>query len=321
MVIPLRDEGTPVPEEGRKDTGRHPARQGIGRIEPAATNPDNRPMTEANDLKATTADRPWALVTGASAGIGEEFCRQLAARGYRLVLVARREDRLSALAESLAEAHGTECMVLTADLARPEASGDIAARLDEAGIDVEFLVNNAGYGVPGKLVDVPWDTHDSFLRVMVTAVCELTWRLMPGMIQRGRGHIVNVASVAGIAPSTAGHTLYGASKAFLIKFSESLAQEGAPHGVRVTALCPGFTYSEFHDVTGTREQVRQLPGYLWLSAEEVVADGIDAVLSDRPRAITVPGGVYKILVWISGATPGLGRWLANRNAHRFRKTD
>ena len=93
-------------------------------------------------------------------------------------------------------------------------------------------------------------------------VCELSWRLMPGMIERGRGYIINVASVAGLTPSTAGHTLYGASKAFLVKFSEALAAEGAPHGVNVSALCPGFTYSEFHDVTGTRDQVKELPGYL-----------------------------------------------------------
>ncbi|MEE4173951.1 MAG: SDR family oxidoreductase [Xanthomonadales bacterium] len=270
---------------------------------------------------SAAGERPWALVTGASAGIGLEFCRQLAARGYSLVLLARREERLREIAEELGESHGADCRVITADLSDPAACEFIQQALDEAGISVELLVNNAGYGVPGKLVDVPWETHQAFLQVMVTAVCELTWRLMPGMIARGRGHIINVASVAGLSPSTAGHTLYGASKAFLIKFSEALAQEGAPHGVRVSALCPGFTYSEFHDVTGTRDRVSQLPGYLWLQADEVVADGLDAVLRDKPRVVTVPGGVYKLLVWISGAFPGLGRWLANRNAHKFRDAD
>jgi short-subunit dehydrogenase len=267
----------------------------------------------------STDERPWALVTGASAGIGMEFCRQLAARGYALVLLARREDRLRALADELASAHGTPCRIITADLADPDACDAIMEALAET--RVEMLVNNAGYGVPGRLVDVPWSTHQAFLQVMVTAVCELTWRLMPGMMERRSGHIVNVASVAGLAPSTAGHTLYGASKAFLIKFSEALAQEGAPHGVKVSALCPGFTYSEFHDVTGTRDRVSQLPGYLWLQADEVVRDGLDAVLGDKPRVVAVPGGVYKLLVWISGALPGVGRWLANRNAHKFRDTD
>ena len=282
-------------------------------------------MTEPNpDASASTIpgdDRPWALVTGASAGIGLEFCRQLAARGYSLVLVARREERLKALAEELAASHGTACRVITADLADPGASEAILDALNEAGVTVEMLDNNAGYGVPGRLVDVPWETHQAFLQVMVAAVCELTWRLMPAMIAQTRGHIINVASGAGLAPSTAGHTLHGASKAFLIKFSEALAHEGAPHGVKVSALCPGFTYSEFHDVTGTRDRVSQLPGYLWLQADEVVSDGLDAVLSDKPRVIAVPGGVYKLLVWISGALPGVGRWLANRNAHKFRAAD
>jgi short-subunit dehydrogenase len=260
-------------------------------------------------------------VTGASAGIGEAFCRQLAARGYRLVLVARREDRLRALANQLEEAHGTECRVEVADLGEPSAGAQLAERLAADGVGIEFLVNNAGYGVPGKLVSVPWDDHARFLQVMVTAVCDLAWRFMPGMIERGRGYIINVASVAGLTPGTAGHTLYGASKAFLVRFSESLASEGEPHGVRVSALCPGFTYSEFHDVTGTRDQVSSLPSWLWLDADDVVADGIDAVLRDSPRVVTVPGGVYKVLVWVSNAIPALGRYLANSNAHRFRKSD
>jgi len=278
-------------------------------------------MTERKRNDDRAPDRPWALVTGASAGIGREFCRQLAARGYGLVLVARREERLRDLARELEERHGVESRVIAADLGEPGAPAALARRLKDDGLDVEFLVNNAGYGVPGKLVDVAWDTHETFLQVMVTAVCDLTWRLMPGMLERRRGFIINVASVAGLTPGTAGHTLYGASKAFLVKFSESLAREGAPAGVRVSALCPGFTYSEFHDVTGTRDRVSQLPGWMWLEAEEVVAYGIDAVQRERPRVVAVPGGVYRFIVWLAGACPPLGRWLANRNAHRFRDTD
>lgn len=211
--------------------------------------------------------------------------------------------------------------MIAADLSDPAAATRISDELAAEGIVVEFLVNNAGYGVPGKYDAVPWSTHADFLQVMVTAVCELSWQLMPAMIDRGRGYVVNVASVAGLTPSSAGHTLYGASKAFLVRFSEALAAEGAPHGVHVSALCPGFTYSGFHDVTGTRDQVKQLPGYLWLKAEDVVSAGIDAVLRDKPRVVEVPGGIYKFIVWLNGALPGLGRYLTNRNAHRFRKTD
>lgn len=276
-------------------------------------------MNQSGSQPSTGQERPWALVTGASAGIGAEFCRQLAARGYALVLVARREARLQALATELADAFGTQSLVITADLAEPSACGDICQRLDESNIAIEFLVNNAGYGVPGKLTAVPWETHADFMRVMVDSVCELCWRLCPQMQARGRGFIINVASVAGLVPSTAGHTLYGASKAFLVRFSEALAAEGAADGIRVSALCPGFTYSEFHDVTGTREQVSQMPGWLWLQAPDVVRYGIEAVLRDKPRVVAVPGRIYRFLVWLNGAVPALGRWIGERNAHRFRK--
>jgi short-subunit dehydrogenase len=267
------------------------------------------------------ANQRWALVTGASAGIGAEFCRQLAAQGHALVLLARRRERLESLAEELRSRHGVETLVLTADLADPQAPAHIAATLDDADIEIDFLVNNAGYGVPGRLVEVDWATHEQFLRVMVTAVCELTWRFLPGMQRRGRGCIINVASVAGLVPGSEGHTLYGASKAFLVRFSESLALEADRHGVQVSALCPGFTYSEFHDVTGTRDQVSQLPGYLWLQAEDVVAYAIDSVRRHPPRVVAVPGRVYRLLVWLSGALPGLGRYLTRRSSHRFRKLD
>ena len=269
----------------------------------------------------SSTKQAWALVTGASSGIGEEFSRQLAARGYQLVLVARRRERLEALAADLAQEYGTSSHIITADLTHADACQQIADELQAQQITVEFLVNNAGYGVPGRLVTVDWATHEDFLRIMVNAVCQLSWLLMPAMLEQGRGHIINVASVAGLTPSTAGHTLYGASKAFLVRFSEALAAEGAAYGVKVSALCPGFTYSEFHDVTGTRAQVSALPSFLWLQADQVVRYGLDSVLRKRPRVVAVPGRIYRLIVWLNGACPPLGRWLANRNSHRFRKLD
>lgn len=269
---------------------------------------------------AEQAGKPgWALVTGASAGIGTAFCRALAQRGHDLVLVARREDRLVELAGELQDHHGTRCLVVGADLADRDAPARIMARLEDAGIEIDCLVNNAGYGVPGRLVEVDWKTHADFLQVMVTAVCELCHLLLPGMISRGHGQVINVASVAGLTPGTEGHTLYGAAKAFLVRFSESLALEGARHGVRVSALCPGFTYSEFHDITGTRDRVSTLPGFLWLQADDVVAYGLDAVFGPKHRTIAVPGRVYRFLVWVNGAWPWLGRAINKRSAHRFRK--
>jgi short-subunit dehydrogenase len=237
--------------------------------------------------------RPWALVTGASAGIGAEFARQLAARGYALVLTARRADRLDALAAELASRHGTPTHTVAIDLADPDAPAALHARTEAAGITIEMLVNNAGYGLPGQLVSQPWQAHRDFIEVMVTAPVALAWRYLPAMRERRRGHIINVASLAGLVPGSAGHTLYGASKAWLIKFSQSLALEGAPHGVRVSALCPGFTYSEFHDVNGARAIVSKMPRYMWMDAAPVVTAGIEAVL--RGDVVCVPGRVNRFI--------------------------
>jgi short-subunit dehydrogenase len=272
-------------------------------------------------LQPLTDDARWALVTGASAGIGREFCIQLAALGYNLVMVARRADRMHALASELQSRHGTASLVLPADLARPESCRGIAAELRKRDIFVEFLVNNAGYGVAGRFTDERWKVHRDFLQVMTTAVCELCWLLLPDMQQRDRGYVVNVASVAGLLPGTEGHTLYGASKALLIQFSQSLGAEHRGSNVRVSALCPGFTYSEFHDVSGTRELVSELPGYMWLQTDDVVRYGIESVMRENPRIVAIPGRFYQVLVWLSGALPWLARLMTRRMARKFRKLD
>ena len=263
----------------------------------------------------------WALVTGASAGIGAEFCRQLAANGHSLVLTARRRERLDELARELAAAHGVHTRVIEADLADPAAPAAIAAAREADGIVPEWLVNNAGYGLPGRFTTPDWSEHEAFMRVMVTAVCELCWRLLPGMQQRGRGYVVNVASLAALVPGSDGHTLYAASKAFLVRFSESLALENAPHGVHVSALCPGFTYSEFHDVTGTREQVSRMPGWMWQSAEEVVRFGIESVTRDPPRVVAISGGVNRFIAGLARHAPWLANRLVRKQSKRFRRIE
>jgi short-subunit dehydrogenase len=211
--------------------------------------------------------------------------------------------------------------VITADLARNDACQLITERLEQEGIEVEYLVNNAGYGLPGNFHVPDWQDHADFIQVMMTAVCELTWHLLRGMQQRQRGFIVNVASVAGLVEPGAGHTLYGASKSFLIRFSQSLAVENRHTGVKVTALCPGFTYSEFHDVNGTREIISGLPDYLWLQASDVVTDCLDAMEEERLKPIVVPGRQYKTMVFIARYLPWLARRIAKRNAKYFRVTD
>jgi uncharacterized protein len=260
-----------------------------------------------------------ALVTGASSGIGKAFAELLASRGYTVVVTARRADRLEELAARLNERYGVATHTIVSDLAQPDASQKIAAQLAARGITVDVLVNNAGYGVPGSYVNVPWVEHERFMQVLMIAVCDLTYRLLPGMIDRGWGRIINVASVAGLVPAPAGHTLYGASKAFVIRFSEALAAENGPKGVNCTAVCPGFTLSEFHDVTGTRDRMNKMPGWLWLNAPDVVREGYDAVM--KGHAVVVNGRVYQLLVWLTGAMPrSLSRWVAGRAGRRYRKT-
>lgn len=261
-----------------------------------------------------------ALVTGASAGIGQAFAELLAARGYGLVLTARRRDRLEALAVTLGQRHGVAVHVVVADLADPAAPAAIVSDLEARRIQVDLLVNNAGYGLPGKFNRPAWADHDRFLRVMVTSVCELTYRLLPGMIERRWGRIINVASLAGHLPAPAGHTLYAASKAFLIRFSEALHAERAAGGIHTTALCPGFTYSEFHDVTGTRAQVSRMPAVLWMDAPTVVAHGYDAVMRGEP--VHISGRVNRAVAWLARVLPPrLARRMVGATGNRFRRTD
>jgi len=259
-----------------------------------------------------------ALVTGASSGIGKAFAELLAEKGYALVLTARRGDRLEALAAELRQRHGVATHTLVADLAEADAPAKIASELAARNLAIDLLVNNAGYGVPGSYVNVSWADHSRFMQVMVTAVLDLTYRLLPGMLERGWGRIINIASVAGMVPSPAGHTLYGASKAFVIRASEALAAENMPRGVNVTAVCPGFTLSEFHDVTGTRDQMNKVPGLLWLDAADVAREGYTAVMNGQ--SVVINGRIYRLLVWLNGALPpSLARWVSGMAGRRYRK--
>ncbi|HTH25053.1 MAG TPA: SDR family oxidoreductase [Vicinamibacterales bacterium] len=260
-----------------------------------------------------------ALVTGASSGIGKAFAELLAQKGYAVVLTARRGDRLEALAAELREKYQVATHAIVADLAQPNGPTQIASALASRKLAIDLLVNNAGYGVPGSYVNVPWLDHERFMQVMVTAVLDLTYRLLPGMIDRGWGRIINIASVAGMVPAPAGHTLYGASKAFIIQFSEALHAENGPKGVNVTAVCPGFTFSEFHDVTGTRDRMNNMPGFLWLKADDVAREGYVAVM--KGRSVVVNGRIYQFLVWLNGALPrSLSGWVSGMAGRRYRKT-
>ena len=260
----------------------------------------------------------YALITGASSGIGEAIAREYARRGKPLILTARRKDRLDHLAAELGGS--VPVHVLAADLADPLAPARLFEAIRAQGLAVDTLVNNAGYGVPGRYLSSDWRTHRDFIQVLQTAVAELTHRFLPAMEAQGHGRILNVASLAGLVNASAGHTLYGASKAWLIRFSECLALECRPRGVHVTALCPGFTYSEFHDVNGMRQAISSLPKFLWLTSAEVARIGVDAVEAGKSRVIS--GKANNIIAWMSRYLPdAVSGLLLGGKADKFRNAD
>ena len=247
-------------------------------------------------------DRKLALITGASAGIGAAFARIYASHGYDVALTARRGERLERLAEDIRLRTGVETLCIPADLADPAAPGAILDHLTAHGRVADALVNNAGYGQPGTFAETRWEQQQAVIQVMLTAPSELAHRVLGGMIDRRFGRIINVASLAGLIPGSAGHTLYGATKSYLVKLSQSLHLENLATGVHVSALCPGFTYSEFHDANGTRDQISaSTPPWLWMGADEVAASGYEA--AEANRAVAVPGAPNKAIAGLVKLIP------------------
>jgi len=239
-----------------------------------------------------------ALVTGASSGIGEAFARALARRGTPLVLVARRADRLAQLAQELGGP--VRCEVVALDLSRPDAGARLEAELTARGVEVDLLVNNAGAGLTGRFPELPLDRLLAMLDLNARAVVELTRRFLPGMIERRHGGVINVASTSAFQPVPF-LAVYAASKAFVLSFTESLADELKGTGVVVQALCPGLTDSEFHHVAGTdRVAFTRTPS---MRAEDVVARSLDALAKGGLRVI--PGWRDRLLLRVQSLVPGV----------------
>ena len=232
-------------------------------------------------------DQGAALVTGASSGIGEEFARQLAARGYNLVLVARRADRLEALARQLGGA-SVRAEVLPCNLRRGKETRELPSRVAELGLDIDLLVNNAGFGTNGPFVERPIETQVGQIRVNCEALVTLTHLLLPGMIERGFGAVINIASVAGLQPLP-GEAVYSGSKAFVLNFSEALHVEVEDSGVSVTVVSPGPVPTEWQAVAG-RTHVPPFPPTI--GAQQVVREGLDAAAKGK-RAV-IPGRAVRI---------------------------
>jgi hypothetical protein len=246
-------------------------------------------------------DRRTVLVTGASAGIGAALARVYAAHGWDLILTARRSAPLEALAGELS-AGGAAVAVLPADLADPEAPRRLFEDAAGRGLRVDGLVNNAGFSRTSRFLQTDLADHADMIRVMLTAPVELSRLFAPAMVERGFGRILNVASLAGQMPATGGDTLYGPIKSFLIKASQGLHLELAGTGVHVTALCPGYTLTEFHDVNGTRAEVAAAyPGWMWRTADQVAEVGYRACEANRPKV--TPGAMNKVLATLGKHLP------------------
>jgi uncharacterized protein len=227
------------------------------------------------------------LITGASSGLGEAFARAYAGRGRDVILVARRIDRLEALAVELRERNGVRALPIGCDLSAFGAESEVLDAVSSAGRRIDVLVNNAGFSIPQSFAAVPWGAQRDFLMTLVVSACGLAHGVLPGMVERGGGAIVNVASLAGFAPGAAGHSLYPGAKSLMIKFSQALDAEYGKAGIRVTAVCPGFTQTEFAAANGTAEIMEASPRFFFQTPEQVVAATLRA--NDAGRVVVVPG--------------------------------
>ena len=233
-----------------------------------------------------------ALITGASAGLGVEFARQLAERGVDLLLVARRADKLEAVAEAMRKAHGIDVQIFADDLSQREAPARIEAHVRAQSMTIDWLVNNAGASGPDLLEDRDWNENAAFLELMMISVAQMCHRFVPPMQERGFGRVINVSSFAGRLPTAAGAN-YGPAKAWVVALSEELALECRGSGVHVCALCPGFTHTDFHETAGLMDMKNGLPDFMWYDADVVARDGLRAC--ERGKAICVSGRFYRFL--------------------------
>lgn len=238
-----------------------------------------------------------ALITGASAGLGTEFAEQLAARGADLVLVARREDRLRELSERLEAAHGIRATVIPLDLSRADAAATLRAALDERGIRVQTLVNNAGFGMKGAFIEADPGRIAEMVQVNVANLVSVTRELLPELVADGRGSLVNVASTAAYQPCP-NMTVYGATKAFVLSFTEALAYETRESGLRVLALSPGATRTDFFDVVGTEDAAVGR----FQTPEQVVGLAVRELDRGR-RASVVSGWANAVSAKLAGLMP------------------
>lgn len=237
-----------------------------------------------------------ALITGASSGIGASYAKLLAEKGFDLILIARRKERLQALADQLQTDYSIRCQILPTDLSNGDEIKKVADLIHHAD-DLDILINNAGFATIGNFAEIPLDKSMRMFQLHMTASLQLSHAALQGMLRRKRGAIINVSSM-GAFLLTPGNVLYDATKSFLVTFSENLALEVKDKGIRIQALCPGFTRTEFHEVGDFKNFDRSaVPDSLWMMPDEVATRSLKAIEKNK-KIVFVPGWKKRLLKWI-----------------------
>jgi len=233
------------------------------------------------------------LVTGASSGIGQAMAAVFAANGFNLVVTARRISSLDELADKLAREYGARVEVIALDLTTDGAALSLCTEIEARNLEVDAIAHCAGFGLPGGFLSSEWPAQSALLTLHASVPAELTYRLLPGMIDRKYGRIIYVSSIAGLVDSGAG-TIYGGAKAFVVSFARSLSREVRKNGVHVTCICPGLTRTDFHDLPALKQSVRGMPDWLWTDPSRVAQQAFDAVM--QGRTLLINGWINQVQV-------------------------
>jgi short-subunit dehydrogenase len=263
-------------------------------------------------------ENQYALITGASSGIGLQIAHQLAQKGFGIILTARREDRLRELSLELAEKYNVKTDFIPSDLAEPNAPHEIYSFCKEKNYDVEVLVNNAGYGIESQFHKTPMEVEEKFIRVLGTSVIALCKAFIPDMLEKKSGKIMIISSVASFTPPSSIQVLYGPIKTFMNRFSDALNVNYKYRGVSSTAVCPGYVVTEFHTASGVQDQMDAVPAFMKLDAKNVATEAVEATLNSKSYCI--PSKRYKFLVFLIKYAPWLINLLSNTlSGGRYKK--
>ena len=243
----------------------------------------------------------FALVTGASSGIGMEIATYLASKGINILLTARREERLQKLAQNLSKEYKVTVDYIASDLSNEHAPNDIYAFCKSKDYQIDILINNAGYGIKTPFHETSMEDEEKFIRVLGTSVIALTKIFLPDMITRKNGKIMIVSSVAAFSPPSSIQALYGPIKTFMNRFSDSININYSQDGITSTALCPGFTVTEFHTSSGVQEEMDRVPSFMKFPAQRIAKEGVDAMFAGK--GVCVPTKTYKFLVFLLKILP------------------